>query len=124
MRFPPESFPRSDAGMDHHGLRHSRRSPIAAQRFPIGVRNDGYLVTSRATNIGLDRVTARSHSSPSGRATGAVDRNEGLHSVWRILLNRSHRRTKGYSKSAVTLRDFYATQRVAAVWVMPSDSVM
>ena len=26
--------------------------------------------------------------------------------------------------SAVMLRDSYATQRVAAVWVMPSDSVM
>ena len=30
----------------------------------------------------------------------------------------------GSAESAVMLRDLYATQRVAAVWVMPSDSVM
>ncbi len=30
----------------------------------------------------------------------------------------------GGAGSAVMLRDSYATQRVAAVWVMPSDSVM
>ena len=34
---------------------------------------------------------------------GAVNRNEGLHSVWRGKLNRLGRRTKGYTKSAAML---------------------
>ena len=34
---------------------------------------------------------------------GAVNRNEGLHSVWRGKLNRLMRRTKGYTKSVEML---------------------
>ena len=34
---------------------------------------------------------------------GAVNWNEGLHSVWRSKLNRLARRTKGYTKSVETL---------------------
>ena len=34
---------------------------------------------------------------------GAVNRNEGLHSVWRGKLNRLARRTKGYTKSVEML---------------------
>ena len=37
-----------------------------------------------------------------------ANRNEGLHSVLRDKLNRLRRRTKGYSKSAVMLRDSIA----------------
>ena len=39
---------------------------------------------------------------------GAVNWNEGLHSVWRGKLNRLMRRTKGYTKSVETLRDSIA----------------
>ena len=39
---------------------------------------------------------------------GAVNWNEGLHSVWWGKLNRLHRRIKGYSKSANMLRDSIA----------------
>ena len=65
--------------------------PAAVRKLPEAgqYRSDAYGVY-RAW-LPLDQ-----HAVGRGRA---VDRNEGLHSVWRGRLNRLMRRTKGYTKS-------------------------
>ena len=68
------------------------RLPEAEQYHTDGYRVYGWLPANR-------------HVTGKG---GAVNRNEGLHSVWRSKLNRLHRRTKGYSKSAIMLRNSIA----------------
>ena len=80
--------------------------------FEAGDRSEGPFLRlyERLPEAGLYRSDAYPVYAgwlPPGRhavgKSGAVNWNEGLHSVWRDKLNRLIRRTKGYTKSVEVL---------------------